>query len=70
MAQQRLLQDKNALEKEEQQIQKFKEKLQLDEEIATHLAKVNVLRAVSMSGSKGTGTDQLILKGNKPKQQS
>lgn len=58
MARQKLLQDKHALEVEEQQIRKRKERLKLDEEIAAHLAKVNVLRAASTSGSKNTVTDQ------------
>lgn len=57
MARQKLLQDKHALEEEEQQIRKRKERLKLDEEIAAHLAKMNVLRAASTSGSKNTVTD-------------
>ncbi len=58
MARQKLLQDKHALEEEEQQIRKRKEKLMLDEEIAASLAKVSVLRAASTSGSKHTGTER------------
>lgn len=57
MARQKFLQDKHTLEEEEQQIQKRKERLKLDAEIAAHLAKVNVLRAASTSGSKNTVTD-------------
>lgn len=58
MARQKLLQDKHALEEEEQQIRKRKERLKMDEEIAAHMAKVNVLRAASTSGSRITVTDR------------
>lgn len=55
MSRQKLLQDKHALEEEQQQLRKQKERLLLDEEIAAHVAKVSVLRAASTSGSKHTG---------------
>lgn len=58
MVRQKLLQDKHALEEEEQQLRKRKERLKLDEEIAAHLAKVSVLRAASVSGSKSTATER------------
>lgn len=55
MSRQKLLQDKHALEEEQQQLRKQKERLLLDEGIAAHVAKVSVLRAASTSGSKHTG---------------
>lgn len=58
MARQNLLQDKHALEEQEEQIRKRKERLKLDEEIAAHMAKVSVLRAASMSGAKSTATER------------
>lgn len=51
MSRQKLLQDKHALEEEQQQLRKQKERLLLVEGIAAHVAKVSVLRA----GSKHTG---------------
>lgn len=58
MARQNLMQDKHALEEEEEQIRKRKEKLKLDENIAAHMAKVSVLRSASLTGARSTATKQ------------
>lgn len=58
MARQKLMQDKHALEEEEEQIRKRKERLKLDNEIAAHMTKVSVLRSASLTGAKSTTTKQ------------
>lgn len=58
MARQKLLKDKHALEEQEEHLRKRKEKLNLEEEIAAHMAKVSVLRASSVSSAKSAATEQ------------
>lgn len=45
LARQMLLEEKHALEEQEEKLRKRKEQLQLEADIATSVAKVNVLRA-------------------------
>ena len=55
---QKLLKDKHELEEEEERLRKRKEQLQLDEEIATHMAKLNVFRSQSILSGKTSITKQ------------
>lgn len=52
MARQKLLKDKHQLEEEEERLMKRKEQLQMDEEIAAHMAKLDVLRSQSILSGK------------------
>jgi len=49
MARQKLLKEKYQLEEDEQRLRKRKERFHLEEEIATHIAKLAVLRSHSSS---------------------
>lgn len=51
MARQKHMREKHALEEEEEQIRKRKERLKLDEEIAAHMAKISVLKSASLTSA-------------------
>ena len=51
LARQKMLKERHALEEQEEQLRKCKEQLQLEEDIAASMAKVNVLRTASSSVS-------------------
>lgn len=52
---QKLLKEKHELEEEEERLRKRKEQLKLDEEIAAHMAKLNVFRSQSSTSGKSSG---------------
>lgn len=54
MAQQKLIQEKHALEEEEEHIRRWKERLKLDEEISANMAKVSVLKSASLTSVEST----------------
>ena len=74
MARQKLLKDKHELEEQEERLRRKKEQLKLDEDIAAHMAKLNVLRSQSILSGKGSlskrsdGMNSYLEKGkSKPK---
>lgn len=56
MARQRLLKEKHELEEQEEYLKRKKEQLQMDEDIAAHMAKLNVLRSQSITSVKKSTT--------------
>lgn len=54
MTRQKLLKDKHELEEQEEQLKRKKEQLKLDEAIAEHMAKLNVLRSSSILSGKNS----------------
>lgn len=54
MARQKHMQEKHALEEEEEQLRKRKERLKLDEDIAAQMAKISVLKSASLTSAGST----------------
>lgn len=54
MARQKLLKDKHELEEQEEMLRRKKEQLKLDENIAAHMAKLNVLWSQSIASGRGS----------------
>uniref|UniRef100_A0A8C8DI38 Uncharacterized protein n=1 Tax=Oryzias sinensis TaxID=183150 RepID=A0A8C8DI38_9TELE len=52
MARQKLLKEKHELEEQEEHLKRKKEQLKMDEDIAAHVAKLNVLRSQSVTSSR------------------
>ena len=56
MTRQKLLKDKHELKEQEERLKRKKEQLKMDEDIAPHVAKLNVLRCHSIISGKSSIT--------------